>query len=101
MVTERRRSARHLFFADAEISDAQAYRVRSHTNELSRGGCYMDIVSPLASGSAVRVRLTHAGETLELPARVVHSTPNIGMGLAFEPVEGAEQVLGRWLDPGA
>jgi hypothetical protein len=57
----------------------------------------MDMLNPLPSGSAVRVRLTHGGETFEVPARVIHSAPNVGMGLAFEPPEVAQLSLGRWL----
>jgi hypothetical protein len=96
---ERRWSARHLFFADAEISEPQTrFSVRSQTNELSSGGCHVDMRCPLSSGSLVRVRITHGGETVEIPARVVHSTPNVGMGLAFEAADEVEDVVSRWLD---
>jgi hypothetical protein len=98
LVTERRRSVRQLFFAEARITESRTrYSVTSQTNELSSGGCHLDMRNPLATGSTVSVRLTHGGETVEIPARVVHSTPNVGMGVAFEAAAAAEPVLSRWL----
>jgi len=99
LVEERRRSARHPFFASAEIREPRTkYSVTARTNELSRGGCYMDMMNPLGSGAALEVRIIHGGEVVDVPARVVHAQPNVGMGLSFGPADSAQlQMLDRWL----
>ena len=99
MVDDRRRSARHLFFASAEITEPLTeYFVSARTNELCRGGCHVDMLNPLFSGTALEVRIVHEGETFSVPARVVHSRPNLGMGLSFGPANTAQmQLLDRWL----
>jgi len=45
------------------------------------------------------VRLTHAGEELELPARIVYVSPGLGMGVRFDEDFSPAQVacLDRWL----
>src|SRR5688572_22431556 len=99
IVEERRRSARYPFYASAEITEPTSrYFVIARTNELSRTGCYMDMVSPLGAGSALEVRIVHEGDALNMPARVVHSQPNVGMGLSFDAKEPAQaELLDRWL----
>jgi hypothetical protein len=97
MADERRRAARHPFFASAEITEPRSrYSVTAQTNELSRHGCHIDILSPLASGSLVKVRILHGGEAIDVAARVAHSRPNVGMGLSFDATD-APDVLERWL----
>ncbi len=97
MHEERRQAARHPFFATAEITELRTrYFVIARTNELSRSGCYMDMLSPLGAGTALEVRIIHDGETVDIPARVVHSEPNVGMGLSFGPSDSC-QALDRWL----
>jgi hypothetical protein len=52
-------------------------------NDISRGGCYLETVNPMVAGSDTRLRITLAGTVLEIDARVVWTTPQVGMGLYF------------------
>ena len=99
IVAERRRSARRPFFASAEITEPETrYFVKARTNELSRGGCYIDMLNPLLRETALEVRIIRGGEAMDIPARVVHSQPNIGMGLRFDVADSSPMgVLDQWL----
>lgn len=96
---DRRRSPRYLLFASAEITDSSPeFSVRSHTSELARHGCYMDMMNPFLDGTPLTVRITHGGQLVEAAARVVHSQPNVGMGIAFDRVDVAqERILEEWM----
>ncbi len=105
--TDRRRSPRHLFFASAEITDSNPeFSVQAHTSELARHGCFMDMMNPFLDGTPLTVCITHGGQLVEAAARVVHSRPNVGMGIAFDRVDMAqERILEEWIsdlqNPGA
>jgi hypothetical protein len=52
-------------------------------SDISRHGCYLETVHPLPVGAEVQLRLTIAGTLLEIGARVVWATPQVGMGMYF------------------
>lgn len=52
-------------------------------NDISRGGCYLETVHPMVAGTEARLRITIAGSVLEIDARVIWTTPQVGMGLYF------------------
>lgn len=52
-------------------------------NDISRGGCYLETVYPMLAGTEARLRITIAGSVLEVDARVVWTTPQVGMGMYF------------------
>lgn len=99
MPPELRRSPRYIFFASAEIIDAESQSTMSaHTSELSRHGCYLDMMNPFFDGTALRVRITHDGQALETVARVVHSKPNVGMGISFDQIDPNQApIIEQWL----
>lgn len=51
--------------------------------DLSAAGCYIETVLPLPAGSTVQLRLTVAGNILDLSAKVVWTIPQAGMGVSF------------------
>jgi len=99
MSTEQRRSPRYLFFASAEITDpASQATMSARTSELSRHGCYLDMMNPFFDGTALRVRIIHNGEALDADARVVHSKPNVGMGLHFDRIDAVHvPLIEQWI----
>jgi len=86
--------------ASAEVIEvASGARLTARTSDLSRTGCYIDTLNPTPSKTVVRVRISHSGEELELPGRIVYVSPGLGMGVRFDdelPPE-AVAVLNRWL----
>jgi PilZ domain len=99
MSSEGRRSPRYPFYASAQITELQTEtRLTARTSELSRHGCYMDMVNPLPLGTTVKIQLIHHEQTFEANCHVIYSQPNMGMGVAFDEIEaGYVVVLEKWL----
>jgi len=99
MQPELRRSPRYVFFASAEITDsASESTMNARTSELCRHGCYLDMMNPFPDGTSLRVRITHGGQALDTAVRVVHSKPNVGMGLSFDQLDPhQEPIIENWL----
>jgi hypothetical protein len=96
---EQRKSVRVPFTATAEILDISSHaRVMGRLADLSSGGCYIDTISPLAAGAAVRVSLTRDAEEFTAKAIVKYALPSMGMGLTFTEIKPEHQaVLQKWI----
>jgi hypothetical protein len=99
MSSEGRRSPRYPFYASAEITELRTQtRLTARTSELSRHGCYMDMVNPLPRGTTVKIQLIHHEQSFDATGRVICSQPNMCMGVAFDEIEaGYVVVLEKWL----
>jgi hypothetical protein len=100
MERERRRTPRYMFFASAELLEERSeVRIATRVSELSRNGCYLDMMNPFPTHAVVRVKIW-TGETamIESKASVVYSQPNRGAGLAFVDLDPRHlAVLEKWL----
>ena len=65
------------------------------TLNLSHGGIAIRTTSPLETGSRIKVRFRMPGSTRDVDAegRIAWSDRRLGMGVQFEQVDGASQVL--------
>ena len=99
MPSELRRSPRYLFFASAEVTEPESQStMNARTSDLCRHGCYLDMMNPFLDGTPLRVRIIHNGEALDASARVVHSKPNVGMGLSFDQIDAVHvPIIEQWL----
>jgi PilZ domain-containing protein len=99
MGSEVRRSPRFPFYASAEITEFPTQtRLTTRTSELSRHGCYIDVMNPLPLGTAVKIQIIHHEQTFDANGRVIYSQPNMGMGVAFDEIEvGQVPALEKWL----
>jgi len=99
-VEERRRGARYPFYASAEVIEQQSQtKMTARTSELSRYGCYMDMLNPLPLGTDVEVQITFQEQTIAAKGRVVYSQPNMGMGVSFDEIRSSHvTILEGWLD---
>jgi hypothetical protein len=96
----RRNAPRAPFIAVVEVIEIDSgTRLSARTSDLSLTGCYVDTLNPTPQGTAVRVRLAHGGEELELTALIVYVSPRLGMGVRFDenPPPAKLAVLERWL----
>jgi PilZ domain len=97
---EKRSGARIPLIADVEVTEvATGACLSARTSDISRTGCYIDTLNPTPVKAVVLVRLSHAGEELELPARIVYVSHGLGMGVRFDEDLSPAQlaVLNRWL----
>jgi hypothetical protein len=99
MGLDSRRSPRYPFYAAAEITELQTKTgVTARTSELSRHGCYMDMMNPLPLATRVKIQITHQDEIFEAMGNVIYAQPNMGMGVSFElPETKDEATLEKWL----
>jgi hypothetical protein len=98
-VDERRRGPRYPFYASAQITELQAQiEMTARTSELSRHGCYMDMLNPLPLGTAVKIQITYQEQTIDAGGRVIYSQPNMGMGVSFDKMQADHEVLlDKWV----
>lgn len=90
----RRKHQRHTFSATAEVVDlASGARLATRAADLNKGGCYLDMMTPLPIGSNVRVRIQAFGAEFTCAAVVRDSQPGMGMGVAFADLDDAQKSL--------
>jgi len=85
---EKRRAPRVSWFVEAKVLCVEQdlhWNVR--LSDISEGGCFVDTIVPLASGTKVLVKIEHAGNNLEIPGRVLYDQMGIGSAIEFEPLE--------------
>jgi hypothetical protein len=99
METDLRRSPRVPFIASAHVIEVDTdVALQARTGDLSRNGCYMDMINPLPPGTALTVTIEHAQQIFSASAGVVYSQSPLGMGLEFRSVDAASQRnLQQWL----
>jgi hypothetical protein len=96
---ERRAQVRYPFTAAAEVYDVHSQtRVTGRCSDLGLGGCYVDTLSPLVVGTAVRVRIERDMREFEATATVAFAQSPMGMGLSFQEINPESAgVLRSWM----
>jgi PilZ domain len=99
MRTERRREPRYPFVARAEIVDERENaRTSSKISDLSRHGCYVEMMNPFPQGTNVVIEIYTDDEFLEVHGTVAYFEPKQGMGLTFDEMPPYfASVLNKWL----
>ena len=99
MENERRSAPRYPFIAHGEVLDeGSEARLKTRISDISRTGCYLDMVNPLPSGTPIQVTIFGEGGTVRAKGRIVYAVEHMGAGVAFEMVEAAAlPVLQGWL----
>ncbi len=89
MDRERRRTPRYMFFASAELLEEKSeVRVASRVSELSRYGCYLDMMNPFPKETQVLLKIwREETNVIQTRGRVIYSQPNMGAGVAFVDLE--------------
>jgi hypothetical protein len=96
---DRRMSERWPFTATAEVTDSTANsRLSGRIADLSRGGCYVDLLNAIPVGSTVTVRIHHAQRQFQARGTVSYVLERMGMGIAFTDVSNESAIiLEEWL----
>jgi hypothetical protein len=100
MRVERRREPRYPFIARAEIVDEKENaRTSSRVSDLSRHGCYVEMMNPFPQGTTVLIEIYTEEEFLEAHGTVAFFEPKQGMGLTFDEMPPYfAGVLEKWLE---
>jgi PilZ domain-containing protein len=97
MYVMERKSPRFPFIASAQVIETHTEaRLQARTSDISREGCYLDMLNPLPTGTLLKINVTHQNKQLDAVGRVIHSQLNVGMGVRFEEV-GQRSVIDAWL----
>ena len=66
MYVVERRSPRFPFIASAQVVETRTEaRLQARTSDLSREGCYLDMLNPLPTGTRLRINVTHHNQQLD------------------------------------
>ncbi|MGB6384725.1 MAG: PilZ domain-containing protein [Terriglobales bacterium] len=73
--------------------------MRFETTDISRSGCYVQMMMPFKIGCSVRITLWLDGHAVVIRGRVVTHHPQFGNGVMFVDFEGErEQLLKQYLE---
>jgi len=73
--------------------------MRMETTDLSRSGCYVELLMPMPVGTKIRAKLWLDACPAVVRGSVVTCHPQFGNGIMFQEFEAAaEQQLGRYLE---
>jgi hypothetical protein len=85
--TERRRFPRVSCRIEASVADeGNSMRLPVKVTDISLGGCYVEMLSPLPEGSPVEMILDSAHGTLHARGKVLVSQTGMGMSVAFSAI---------------
>jgi hypothetical protein len=97
---------RYSFIASTELTDAaNATRLSGRVTEISRKGCYVDIMNALPVGDVLNLRISNDQGTFVAKGKIIYVHERIGMGVVFmDPAKEQLDILDTWLHelpPGA
>jgi len=98
-VKERRTVPRYPLIATVEILESSsAMRLTGRISEISRKGCYVDVLNPLPVGTEIQVRISRDSGSFATSARVIYADQGMGMGVLFVNTAADQvQILDAWI----
>jgi hypothetical protein len=96
---EQRTVPRYEFIATVEVVEPVSdMRLSGRVSEISRKGCFVDILNTLPAGTKINLRITRDQGAFFTPATIIYVQEGMGMGIAFrEPATEQMQILDAWL----
>jgi len=92
-----RGTPRYPLVVDIEMTDLQLEtQIRARTKMLSMFGCGVDGSKLFPQGTSVRIKLSHRGAEVMALARIIYSSLDLGMGVAFTSVEREDERILEW-----
>ena len=98
-IRERRSVPRYSLIAQAEIVEPESgVRMAGRISEISRKGCYVDLLNTLPIGTVVEVRVSRDQGSFLSRGRIVYAQEGMGMGVAFQETSPEQQqILDAWI----
>ncbi|HEY6443673.1 MAG TPA: PilZ domain-containing protein [Candidatus Acidoferrales bacterium] len=97
--SERRTVPRYSLIATAEVIEPVSdVRISGRISEISRKGCYVDILNPLPRETRIRLRISRDRGDFVATGKIIYVQQGMGMGVAFLEVADAQlELLDSWL----
>ncbi len=96
---EHREVPRYTLIASIELREPVTdTRIAGRISEISRKGCYVDVLITLPQGTELHVRISRDQGTFESKGKIVYVQEGMGMGVAFLDVAPEQlKTLDSWL----
>jgi len=96
---DKREVPRYSFIAEAVVTDlASDTRIAGRISEISRKGCYVDVLNTLPEGTSIHLRISRDQGAFETDGRIIYVQPGMGMGVAFANIPADQlKLLDTWL----
>jgi hypothetical protein len=96
---EQRKVPRFTFIAAVELTEPlSGVRISGRISEISRKGCFVDILNTLPVDTFVQVRIVRDQGTFTTPGKIVYAQEPMGMGIAFiDPPTDQQETLDKWV----
>lgn len=96
---ERRSVPRYSLIATAEVIEPISdVRISGRISEISRKGCYVDVLNTLPRGTSIQVRISRDQGTFMATGKIIYVQEGMGMGVLFLDVANdQEKLLDAWL----
>jgi hypothetical protein len=96
---EKRDVPRFSLIATAELTEpASGVRFSGRISEISRKGCFLDLLNTLPVETKVELRVSRDKGSFNSTAKVIYVQEGMGMGLAFLEVPADQlKILDSWL----
>lgn len=96
---EKREVPRYGFIADVTLIEPSTdTRISGRISEISRKGCYVDVLNTLPTGTPIELRVSRDKGVFATRGRIIYVQPSMGMGVAFIDIPDDQlKTLDGWL----
>jgi hypothetical protein len=96
---EHREVPRFTLIASIELREPETdTRISGRISEISRKGCYVDVLITLPEGTGLDVRISRDQGVFETKGKIVYVQHGMGMGVTFiDPAPEQMKLLDAWL----
>ncbi|MGH9714215.1 MAG: PilZ domain-containing protein [Candidatus Acidiferrales bacterium] len=96
---DKREVPRYSFIAEVTVTDTSSdTRFSGRISEISRKGCYVDILNPLPVATSLQLKVTRDLGAFIATGKVIYTQPGMGMGVAFVTIADDQmKTLDAWL----
>lgn len=96
---DKRSVPRYPLIATVEILEAASeMRLSGRLSEISRKGCYVDVLNTLPAGTMIQLRVSRDRGTFVTAGTIIYVQEGMGMGVAFvDPAPDQLKTLDDWL----
>ena len=96
---EKRTLPRYCFIAHVEVIEpASDTHIAGRVSEISRKGCYIDVMITLPPGTLVQLKVLRDKGTFSTKGKIIYAQDSMGMGVAFLEITDNElKTLDCWL----
>ena len=96
---QRRTVPRYSFIATAEIIEpVSGVRMSGRISEISRKGCYVDILNGLPKDTPIRVLISRDQGAFTSAGKIIYVHEQMGVGVVFvDPPADQAETLEKWL----